>query len=151
MVRRLSGRALALLALAPLAAIGFGGVAVAEAPEKIHHIPSEMCKNCHQEVYRQWSKSMHANSTALKDPIHGAFYEMVVGSPTEEGVLHKASGKYPVCLQCHAPNAARDKTTKLDAKPAYAEGVNCVACHTLTNYKGIKGEDGKLRLGIQAY
>jgi hypothetical protein len=34
---------------------------------------------------------------------------------------------------------------------AYSEGVNCVACHTLTNYKGIKGEDGKLRLGIQAY
>ena len=56
-----------------------------------------------------------------------------------------------LCLACHAPNAARDKTTKLDAKPAYAEGVNCVACHTLASYKGINDEGGKLRLGIKAY
>jgi hypothetical protein len=151
MMRRLSGRFVALLALAPVTFLGLGGAAAAEAPEKIHHVSSEVCKNCHQEVYRQWSKSMHAHSTALSDPIHGAFYQQVVGSPTEEGVLHKASGKYPVCLQCHAPNAARDKTTKLDAQPAYAEGVNCVACHTLSNYKGIRAENGKLRLGIQAY
>jgi hypothetical protein len=89
-MRRLSGRAIALLALAPLAAIGFGGVAVAEAPEKIHHVPSEVCKNCHQEIYRQWSKSMHANSTALKDPIHAAFYQMEVGDPTQEGQIHKS-------------------------------------------------------------
>ena len=70
---------------------------------------------------------------------------MDVGDPTEEGVLHKASGKYPVCLNCHAPNAARDKTTKLDAMAAYSEGVNCVACHTLGDYKGVKGEEGKLQ------
>ncbi len=79
------------------------------------------------------------------------FYKKVVGSPTEEDVKHKASGKYPVCLQCHAPNAARDKTTKLDAKPAYSEGVNCVACHTLTNFKGIQGPEGKLQLGLKSY
>jgi hypothetical protein len=94
---------------------------------------------------------MHAKSTALADPIHAAFYKMVVGDPTKEGELHKASGKYPVCLQCHAPNAARDKTTKLDAMAAYSEGVNCVACHTLAKYKGIQGDDGKLRLGLQSY
>jgi hypothetical protein len=74
-----------------------------------------------------------------------------VGDPLKEGVLHKASGKYPVCLQCHAPNAARDKTTKLDAKPAYQEGVNCIACHTLKSYKGIQAPDGKLQLGLKAY
>jgi hypothetical protein len=126
------------------------GVAAGEA-EKIHQISAELCKTCHQEVYRQWSGSMHAKSTALSDPIHGAFYQTEVGDPTQEGQIHKKSGKFPVCLQCHAPNAARDKTTKLDANPAYSEGVNCVACHTLTNYKGIRGEDGKLRLGLQSY
>jgi hypothetical protein len=119
--------------------------------DSIHHVSSEVCANCHKDIYKQWSQSMHANSTALKDPIHGTFYKQVVGDPTEEGVLHKASGKYPVCLQCHAPNAAKDKTTKLDAMAAYSEGVNCVACHTLSAYKGIKGEDGKLRLGLKAY
>jgi hypothetical protein len=123
----------------------------AGAAQKLHHVSSEVCKECHGEIYKQWKGSMHANSVALKDPIHGTFYKKVVGDPTKEGVKHKASGKYPICLQCHAPNAARDKTTKLDAKPAYSEGVNCVGCHLLTNYKGIQGKDGKLQLGLKSY
>ena len=140
---------LMLSALAAL--IGLGSAGTVRADEPIHHVTSDVCKTCHQDIYRQWSGSMHAQSTALSDPIHATFYKKVVGSPTEEGVKHKASGKYPVCLQCHAPNAARDKTTKLDANPAYNEGVNCVACHTLTNFKGIQGADGKLMLGLKAY
>jgi hypothetical protein len=119
--------------------------------EPIHLISAEICQTCHEEIYRQWKGSMHAQSTALADPIHGAFYGMEVGDPRAEGQVHKKTGSFPVCLQCHAPNAARDKTTKLDAHVAYSEGVNCVACHTLQNYKGIEGEDGKLRLGLQAY
>ena len=145
---RSGGTALAALAvLATLAA----PVALAEESGPIHQVPSEVCKNCHQEIFRQWQGSMHAKSTALADPIHGAFYQMEVGDPKAEGQVHKKSGTFPVCLNCHAPNAARDKTTKLDAMAAYSEGVNCVACHTLKDYKGIKGEDGKLRMGIAAY
>lgn len=118
---------------------------------KLHHVSSQVCGECHGEIFKQWKGSMHANSTALKDPIHGTFYRKVVGDPTKENVKHKASGKYPVCLQCHAPNAARDKTTKLDAAPAYSEGVNCVACHTLKSYKGIQAPNGKLQLGLKSY
>jgi hypothetical protein len=140
---------LAATAFAALATLGLGSAVRADAA--IHHVSSEVCANCHQEIFKQWQGSMHANSTALSDPIHGTFYKQVVGDPTEEGVLHKASGKYPICLQCHAPNAAKDKTTKLDAMAAYSEGVNCVACHTLKAYNGIKGEDGKLRLGLLSY
>ncbi|PVV07984.1 MAG: cytochrome c family protein [gamma proteobacterium symbiont of Ctena orbiculata] len=124
---------------------------LAATDEPLHQVSSEVCKNCHKEIYKQWKGSMHAQSTALKDPIHATFYKKVVGSPVEEGVKHKASGKYPICLQCHAPNAAVDKTTKLDAKPAYTEGVNCVACHTLAKFKGTTGKDGKLLLGLKAY
>jgi hypothetical protein len=142
--RALTSLVAGLLALAALPATTSAG-------ESIHHVSSEVCANCHNDIFKQWQGSMHANSTALKDPIHGTFYQKVVGSPTEEGVLHKASGKYPVCLQCHAPNAAIDKTTKLDAMAAYSEGVNCVACHTLKSFKGVQGEDGKLRLGLKAY
>ncbi|MCP3663930.1 MAG: cytochrome c family protein [Gammaproteobacteria bacterium] len=122
----------------------------AEGEDSIHHISSTVCKTCHKDTYKQWKGSMHANSTAFNDPIHGAFYRGVVGDPGKEGVKMK-SGKYPVCLQCHAPNAAKDKVTKLDAKPAYKEGVNCIACHTIKAFKGTKGEDGKLRLGMMAY
>ena len=134
--------------LASLFSLGASG---AWANEPIQQVSAEVCKNCHQEIYKQWSGSMHAQSSAMKDPIHAAFYNSEVGSPTEEGQVAKANKQYPACLACHAPNAARDKTTKLDAKPAYAEGVNCVACHTLASYKGITGEGGKLRLGINAY
>ncbi|MCP3850728.1 MAG: cytochrome c family protein [Gammaproteobacteria bacterium] len=122
----------------------------AKTDDSIHHVSAETCKTCHKEIYKQWKGSMHANSTALKDPIHGAFYRKVVGDPTKEGVKTKA-GKYPVCLQCHAPNAAKDKMTKLDSKPAYAEGVNCVACHTLKKFNGIDAPNGKLQLGLKAY
>jgi len=125
-----------------------GGI---QAAEPLHHVSSEVCGECHGDIYKQWKGSMHANSTALKDPIHGTFYKKVVGDPLKEGVKKKGTNKYPVCLQCHAPNAARDKVTKLDAKPAYAEGVNCVACHTLKKYNGIQGKGGKLQLGLKAY
>lgn len=122
--------------------------ATAETP--IHHVSAETCKSCHMEIYKQWKGSMHAQSSALNDPIHATFYGMVMGDPTKEGVKSK-KGTYPVCLQCHAPNAAKDKTTKLDAKPAYAEGVNCVVCHTLAEYKGTEGKKGKPNLGLKAY
>ncbi len=118
-----------------------------------HHLSAEACRECHQEIYQQWQSSMHANSTAIKDPIHGAFYNALVGSPHEEDMKHKASGKYPVCLKCHAPNAARDTKTKLDAIPAYNEGVNCLTCHMIKGYKGVlpKAEGEKMKLGVDAY
>ena len=124
-----------------IAIIAFNFKVFADQP--IHHVSAETCKTCHEQIYNQWSGSMHAQSAAVKDPIHGAFYRNVVGDPTAEGVTTK-NGKYPVCLQCHAPNAARDKTTKLDAKPAYSEGVNCVACHTLKSLGPLKTDDGNL-------
>lgn len=120
----------------------------ADAHKDITDVSSKKCGKCHEEIFEQWSGSMHANSTALKDPIHGTFYSAVVGSPTEEGVTK--GGKYPVCLQCHAP-AAKAGKTKLDAKKSYKEGVNCVSCHTLTKFKGVKKEGGGLRMGMQAY
>lgn len=119
----------------------------AEVP--LHHVESSNCKECHKKIYKQWSGSMHAKSSALKDPIHGAFYRNVVGDPAAEGV--KVKGQLPVCLQCHAPNAAVDGKTKLDSLPAYNEGVNCVACHSFASYKGIQGEEGKMQLGVKAY
>ncbi|OOY53411.1 cytochrome c family protein [Solemya velum gill symbiont] len=123
---------------------------VLAADQPLHHVSSETCQLCHKEVYKQWKGSMHAQSSALKDPIHATFYKKVVGDPKEEGVKMK-NGKYPVCLMCHAPNAARDKKTKLDTMPAYSEGVNCVACHTLKKFKGTSTPEGKPQLGLKAY
>lgn len=117
---------------------------------KPHHLSAEACKDCHQEIYQQWKSSIHAHSTALSDPIHEAFYRKVAGDPRQEGVTLK-SGKYPVCLKCHAPNAALDQVTKLDAQPTYQEGVNCITCHILKAFNGVQTKEGKFNLGIDAY
>lgn len=117
----------------------------------LHHVSAEVCASCHQEIYNEWKGSMHGNSTALRDPIHELLYRKVVGDPRRADQLHTSSGKFPVCLNCHAPNAARDRVTKLDARDAYAEGVNCVSCHQISGYKGVEREGGGLRLGILAY
>ena len=73
----------------------------------------------------------------------------MIGNPEQEDI--KKNGKYPVCLQCHAPAAAKDGKTNLTAMPVYNEGVNCVACHTISRFKGTKKTTGGLRLGTQAY
>jgi hypothetical protein len=121
-----------------------------EMPEKPHQVSSTVCKTCHEEIYRQWEGSMHGQSTALQDPIHGAFYRFVIGDPKKEGVKTK-KGTYPVCLKCHAPAAAMDGKTDLTALSAYGEGVNCITCHTMKTYKGLQGPDGRLRYGVDAY
>lgn len=119
-------------------------------PTAPHEVSSALCGQCHQEIYAEWEGSMHAKSSALKDPIHGALYRKVMGDPTVEGLKSK-NGAYPVCLKCHAPNAAIQQKTKIDAQPAFNEGVNCITCHTITKFKGSEKPDGKLRLGVSAY
>lgn len=132
-----------------LSTTGSISAALAEDKTPLRHLSAEACKDCHQEIYSQWKSSMHANSTALKDPIHGAFYQAVVGNPEQEDL--KKNGKYPVCLQCHAPAAAKDGKTNLTALPVYNEGINCVACHTIARFKGTEKTGGGMQLGIQAY
>lgn len=73
-----------------------------------------------------------------------------MGSPSQKGLKSK-KGTYPVCLNCHAPSAALDRRTDLTARATYREGVNCVVCHTMTQYHGLEGPDGKLRYGITTY
>ena len=125
-------------------------LSTAFAGQTVQHVDAKSCQNCHEEIYAQWAGSMHANSSALKDPIHGAFYKNVMGDPTAEGVKD-GKGKYPVCLKCHAPVAAMEGSTKLDAKPAYAQGIGCTTCHSFSAFKGTDSADGKPLYGTDAY
>ncbi|MBF0309393.1 MAG: cytochrome c family protein [Magnetococcales bacterium] len=131
-----------LLAFLPL-------VQAAEKPA-LSRISSKECGQCHTRIYRQWSGSVHARSTALQDAIHAFMYKAVMGDPTQEDLKDKA-GNYPVCLQCHAPVAAREGKTKLDGDALYDEGVNCVTCHTMERHLGVKTPEGALRPGAKAY
>ncbi len=119
------------------------------AAKTVQHVDAGACKQCHEEIYNQWEGSMHANSSALKDPIHAAFYKNVMGSPTQEGLRKK--GKYPVCLKCHAPVAAMDKKTDLSSMPAYGAGIGCTTCHSFKSFKGLDKPNGKPNYGIDAY
>lgn len=118
------------------------------ANNSLHHLSAETCGSCHKQIFEQWKSSMHSQSSPLKDPIFVEAYKHVIGDPTVDGLTK--NGQYPVCLNCHAPNAAKDLKTKIDAQN-YHEGVNCVVCHTLKEYKGMQTENGGLRFGIQAY
>ena len=68
------------------------------AGDSVQHVEAKACKQCHEEIYAQWEGSMHANSSALKDPIHGAFYKNVIGDPTKEGVKTKKGRR--TCPRC---------------------------------------------------
>lgn len=113
------------------------------------HLSAESCSGCHNTIYNQWKSSMHANSTALKDPIHRYMYEQVMGSPTQKNL--RKNDKYPMCLKCHAPLAALDNETDLSANPVYNEGVTCTVCHGIESFKGSKTRDGKMLYGVDAY
>lgn len=123
-----------------------------EAPDTpaLHHQSADTCKLCHKEVYKDWRSSKHAQSTPLKGPLMKALYSQMGLDGRKEGQTTK-EGAYPACLNCHAPNAALDQKTRLDTMPAYAEGVNCVACHRLADYLGVTDAEGMPRLGIQSY
>ncbi len=112
------------------------------------HVPAVVCGACHEKIYEQWSRSMHAHSAPGNDAILTKVYEEMVGSHTEEGLT--LNGKYPSCLKCHAPNAAKEEKTKLD-QLNYSEGVNCVNCHVFSGFKGMKDEEGKQQYGLDAY
>jgi len=144
-------RLLSIVSFIGLLFVPFMSQAEEAGVSALHNINPEACKQCHEEVYNQWTGSMHAQSSALKDPIHGAFYKNVIGDPKEEGV-RDGKGKFPVCLKCHAPVAAMEKKTKLDAKPAYANGISCVTCHSFKSFKGTDdAKTGKPLYGIDAY
>jgi nitrate/TMAO reductase-like tetraheme cytochrome c subunit len=145
-----------LVSILTLSLLSFAFTSPIFAEKEVHkditNLKSSKCKKCHEDIYDQWKSSMHAKSTALEDPIHGTFYKAVVGDPTKEGVRSgKNKDKYPACLQCHSPAAAKAKKTDLTAKKSYGEGVNCISCHTLTKFKGTQKTGGGLQLGMKAY
>ena len=95
---------------------------------------AKSCGVCHQEIYKEWNQSIHANSSYFKDPIHKA----VVDAYQK---FRKSKGK-PVdyhCASCHTPMADnRDELmqglVKLDASnPSHHEGVSCRSCHSIVD------------------
>ena len=76
---------------------------------------SMQCKGCHEQIYNEWSGSMH--SQAITDPIF-------------QGALSQQKDK-SICLLCHAP--VTRSTGDFDLKQNITnEAITCDFCHTIS-------------------
>lgn len=99
-------------------AVGAGEAARRDPIPKGRPSRSDICGECHRDIYRMWRGSAHAQS--LEDPV---FLDAYRETDRREGAT--VSG---ICLRCHAPAAGLIRDTGLDQKVSW-EGVSCDICH----------------------
>lgn len=83
---------------------------------------SDVCGECHRDIYRMWAGSQHAR--AMEDPVFLDAYKGTLnsGGPTVARV----------CLGCHAPLGELVKDQDLKLKVTW-EGVTCDFCHSIAS------------------
>lgn len=101
-----------------------------DTPQGLRSLSAEECRPCHEEIYREWSGSMHAH--AWTEPYFQVDY--------------RYDGSQQICLNCHTPLANQQENLVLGFrdrekfKPILApnphfdpelrdEGVTCAVCH----------------------
>jgi len=101
-----------------------------EIPKGLNSLSARECGSCHEEIYKEWSQSMH--SKAWKDQYYRTEF--------------KYDGSTPVCKNCHTPleNQQKYRYTEfrdrdmldpvLKPNPNFDpdlqnEGVTCAVCH----------------------
>ncbi len=95
------------------------------------YLDSKSCKECHEDIYYEHSKTMHHKSSIFKDEIHKKIKDMT--TPDEYS-----------CALCHTPAAEnlRDLITgKEQPNPKNKEqtdGVSCFYCHQITKVMELK-------------
>ena len=101
------------------------------ANDKTHLFSSnEDCKSCHVEIYKEFSSSMHMNSTPQKDPIHNAVWSK---HPANKKMQHYGCGK------CHTPAANNlndmlqkgKKALPVIENQTQQDGISCAYCHRI--------------------
>ena len=101
-----------------------------DIPEGLSSVSAKECGECHEEIYKEWSESMHA--MAWTDPYYQVDYVY--------------DGSQQICLNCHIPLENQQANLVLGFKdkekfkpvlkpnPDYDrtlrdEGVTCAVCH----------------------
>lgn len=82
-------------------------------------LSSEHCAECHPAIVKEWSETMHRNSTLDRDPLF-----RVMHAKAQKVLGEKANQK---CSNCHYPPWAGIGVT-VDVP---VEGVSCVVCHEI--------------------
>ena len=83
---------------------------------------STVCKECHSEIFKSWSNSMHASS--VSDSVFEASYL--------KAIKDKGEDARKFCLSCHSPTTRITGDYYIKSAVA-AEGVTCSFCHTITS------------------
>lgn len=100
-------------------------MAEASGPIFVTSFPiASYCGHCHQQAYREWRQSLHANS--FRAPFYRA---------SDDGLIHSkgiAASKY--CDRCHNPIAVLSGTLDPNSKVDHSfdeDGVTCTVCHSI--------------------
>lgn len=104
-----------------LAALGVAGPTQAAPITRGQPTRSDVCGECHRDIYKMWRNSQHARS--MEDPV---FLDAYKGTLAGEGPAVAR-----VCLGCHAPLGELVKDQELKLKVTW-EGVTCDYCHSIT-------------------
>lgn len=91
-----------------------------ESINKKGYTKSQICGECHTEIYNFWKNSLHALS--IDDPIFSTAYMQSLKSESEKAKK--------MCLRCHAPVVQYNNDYNL-REDITKEGVNCDFCHTV--------------------
>lgn len=100
-------------------------------------VKSEVCRDCHEDFFSQWSTTMHSYSQA--DPLYQKLYLQA-----DKDTKGKAE-EYCAAARCHTPigNLAGEIPPISGSKLSKVaqEGVNCDFCHTVSEVKKV-GQGG---------
>ncbi len=85
-----------LIRVAILFLLSSWGLGQGEKMSEADFTSAQECGQCHQEIYSQWTQSMHSQS--LTDPLYRAVID---------AMIEQTGGTQPaICLSCHAPVAS---------------------------------------------
>jgi hypothetical protein len=103
------------------------------APKGPKFEPATVCKQCHEEIYRDWSQSMHAHAR------EAWYFSHKVGSERMGMTCNNEHNVAVPCQTCHEPAGVYPLGAVMQGKPpaiAATEGVTCDVCHRITAVKG---------------
>ena len=83
---------------------------------------SNVCKQCHPTIYREYYQSAQRKASIYNDPVHSAWWKLQPKG--EEGYT---------CAKCHTPsdNNALKKGVLAENSIQKEEPISCVYCHTI--------------------
>jgi hypothetical protein len=103
------------------------------APKGPAFEPATVCKQCHAEIYRDWSQSMHAHAR------EAWYFSHKVGSERMGMTCNNEHNVAIPCQTCHEPAGVYPLGAVMQGMPAAiaaTEGVSCDICHRITEVKG---------------